>query len=129
MKFMKNEEAVSPVIGVILMVAITVILAAVIGAFVFNIAGSTSSSKTVAITASLNAANNPVFTIQGGPDLASLASLDIQYSGNQTGIQNWTGSVTVGGTFTPSIAVTGSRMMVVGSFRDGSKQILFDKTY
>ncbi|MCX6684008.1 MAG: type IV pilin N-terminal domain-containing protein, partial [Methanoregula sp.] len=30
----KNDEAVSPVIGVILMVAITVILAAVIAAFV-----------------------------------------------------------------------------------------------
>jgi flagellin-like protein len=30
MKFRENEEAVSPVIGVILMVAITVILAAII---------------------------------------------------------------------------------------------------
>lgn len=36
MKFRQNEEAVSPVIGVILMVAITVILAAVIAAFVFG---------------------------------------------------------------------------------------------
>jgi flagellin-like protein len=36
MRFRKNEEAVSPVIGVILMVAITVILAAVIAAFVFG---------------------------------------------------------------------------------------------
>ena len=35
-QFIKDEEAVSPVIGVILMVAITVILAAVIGAFVFG---------------------------------------------------------------------------------------------
>lgn len=35
-KFGKNEDAVSPVIGVILMVAITVILAAVIAAFVFG---------------------------------------------------------------------------------------------
>jgi flagellin-like protein len=35
-----NEDAVSPVIGVILMVAITVILAAVIGAFVLGIGGS-----------------------------------------------------------------------------------------
>jgi flagellin-like protein len=36
----KDDEAVSPVIGVILMVAITVILAAVIGAFVLGIGGS-----------------------------------------------------------------------------------------
>ncbi|MBC7114365.1 MAG: type IV pilin, partial [Archaeoglobi archaeon] len=32
----RKDEAVSPVIGVILMVAITVILAAVIGNFVFG---------------------------------------------------------------------------------------------
>ncbi len=37
-KFGEDEEAVSAVIGVILMVAITVVLAAVIGAFVFGIA-------------------------------------------------------------------------------------------
>jgi flagellin-like protein len=35
-KFLNEEDAVSPVIGVILMVAITVILAAVIAAFVFG---------------------------------------------------------------------------------------------
>ena len=48
----KNEEAVSPVIGVILMVAITVILAAVIAAFVFGMAGNIQKSKVVAATAS-----------------------------------------------------------------------------
>ena len=40
MAFTKNDEAVSPVIGVILMVAITVILAAVIAMFVFGLAGT-----------------------------------------------------------------------------------------
>ncbi len=40
MNFRENEDAVSPVIGVILMVAITVILAAVIAAFVFGMAGN-----------------------------------------------------------------------------------------
>ena len=38
-KFTKDNEAVSPVIGVILMVAITVILAAVIASFVFGMGG------------------------------------------------------------------------------------------
>ena len=50
MKFTKNEDAVSPVIGVILMVAITVILAAVIAAFVFGMAGNISKTKVVAAT-------------------------------------------------------------------------------
>jgi len=55
MKLVKNEDAVSPVIGVILMVAITVILAAVIAAFVFNLGGSQEKAP----TASIVAANNP----------------------------------------------------------------------
>lgn len=53
--FRRNEEAVSPVIGVILMVAITVILAAVIAAFVFGLGGSTEKAP----TSSIVVANNP----------------------------------------------------------------------
>ncbi len=54
----KNEEAVSPVIGVILMVAITVILAAVIAAFVFGMAGNISKTKVVAATVQQPDANS-----------------------------------------------------------------------
>jgi flagellin-like protein len=39
MKNMKNENAVSPVIGVILMVVITVIIAAILAVFAFGIGG------------------------------------------------------------------------------------------
>ena len=45
----EDERAVSPVIGVILMVAITVILAAVIAAFVLDL-GQTSSPPSAAVT-------------------------------------------------------------------------------
>ena len=128
MKFTKSEEAVSPVIGVILMVAITVILAAVIGAFVFNIAGSTSSSKTVAITASPNASNMLTFTVQGGPDLGALDKLSLKIGSNSS--WNWTqSSFAVGDTLSNGTAVTGSRVMLIGTFSDGSTQILFDKQY
>ena len=44
MKLRGNEEAVSPVIGVILMVAITVILAAVIAGFVLTMPGEMPST-------------------------------------------------------------------------------------
>ncbi len=60
--FRKNEMAVSPVIGVILMVAITVILAAVIAAFVFGLGGQQQNAP----TASIVAANNPDTT---APDM------------------------------------------------------------
>ena len=57
--FSKDEEAVSPVIGVILMVAITVILAAVIAAFVFGMGGNlTTAPPSVSITAASNSAES-----------------------------------------------------------------------
>jgi flagellin-like protein len=46
-QFFQDDDAVSPVIGVILMVAITVILAAVIASFVLNLGGSQSATPTV----------------------------------------------------------------------------------
>ena len=61
--FSKDEEAVSPVIGVILMVAITVILAAVIAAFVFGMGGNlTEAPPSVSLVASSNSA-------EVGPDI------------------------------------------------------------
>ena len=71
MRMRNDESAVSPVIGVILMVAITVILAAVIAAFVFGLGGSTEKAP----TASIVAANNPDTT---GYDLK------IQHKGGDT---------------------------------------------
>ena len=68
MKFRENEDAVSPVIGVILMVAITVILAAVIAAFVFGMADTVDTKpRNVAATAQLSG-DYVVATYHGGPD-------------------------------------------------------------
>jgi flagellin-like protein len=49
--FKANDEAVSPVIGVILMVAITVVLAAVVFVLVSNLSKSSNSAPTVSFTA------------------------------------------------------------------------------
>jgi len=46
--FIGDEDAVSPVIGVILMVAITVILAAVIGTFVLDLGQNAASQQATA---------------------------------------------------------------------------------
>jgi flagellin-like protein len=53
MKFkqlLTDDEAVSPVIGVILMVAITVILAAVIGTFVLNLGDDVQANPTAGVS-------------------------------------------------------------------------------
>ena len=71
MKFMNDEEAVSPVIGVILMVAITVILAAVIAVCVFGMAGDVQTTKVVTVTTK-QVGNNLTTTYQGGSDSGNL---------------------------------------------------------
>lgn len=68
MKFRKDEEAVSPVIGVILMVAITVILAAVIAAFVFGM-GTPTATPQASLTISGAQASGLTITHGGGVSL------------------------------------------------------------
>jgi len=69
----KEERAVSPVIGVILMVAITVILSAVIGTFVLGL-GDTVSSQSPSISFSCNDAGYPV--VEAGTDYDGTVNYD-----------------------------------------------------
>lgn len=59
MKHIKNEEAVSPVIGVILMVVITVIIAAILAVFSFGIGGP---AKAPEVNLKYSAVNDSVAT-------------------------------------------------------------------
>ena len=77
MAMTKNDEAVSPVIGVILMVAITVILAAVIAAYVFGMPANVQKSKLVVATALVTNAGGIDITYQGGQDQDSLTAVNI----------------------------------------------------
>lgn len=71
-RFVKDEEGVSAVIGVILMVAITVILAAVIAAFVFGMGQGVKKTYTVAVTASRIDSTTLAITNMGGNDVDKL---------------------------------------------------------
>ena len=70
-KMNRNEDAVSPVIGVILMVAITVILAAVIAAFVFGMGPSEMApqSSVRASADTIDGVNAVMVEHQGGDEI------------------------------------------------------------
>jgi len=122
MKFSKNEEAVSPVIGVILMVAITVILAAVIAAFVFGMAGNISKTKVVAATASQQGSTTIYVTYQGGQDAIQVSSLKYDINGATGAL-----SATVGSTASAGTGSTGQdKVTVTATFMDGSSQVILD---
>jgi flagellin-like protein len=137
MKFTKNDEAVSPVIGVILMVAITVILAAVIAAFVFGMAGNISKTKVVAATAQQTTSDRIIVTYQGGQDAATCVGI-VWTSSSESG-------TALTGTLMGSTAPTASKLTVgkstwigatagkdhvVGTayFADGSQQVIYDSS-
>jgi flagellin-like protein len=124
----KREEAVSPVIGVILMVAITVILAAVIAAFVFGMAGNVQKTKNVAFTVERSSASTTtiIVTSQGGKDSADLQSTLISIDG----AAGSAGPTTIG-TYKfagPASATAKSKVVVTATFKDGSKQVVVDTT-
>jgi flagellin-like protein len=79
-KFVSGDNrAVSPVIGVILMVAITVILAAVIGTFVLGLGDSLNNTAPQAnLDAEADASSNTVTLRHNGGDALSASSSEIQ---------------------------------------------------
>ena len=124
--FKKEEDAVSPVIGVILMVAITVILAAVIGAFVFGMGSGVSKTYIVAATAS-QMGDNIVITFNGGPDADYVQSLNASVTTNSsTTYQSITNTVGSTATFTTGTSGKEDHVIVVATFTDDSAQVILD---
>ena len=129
MKQMKRDDAVSPVIGVILMVAITVILAAVIAAFVFGMAGGIAKTKTVAATAK-QSGNDIIVTWQGGQDNAYVSGYGVTLNDNSgTLALVWVNSGNAVGNSTKFGSKgdnTNNHVIVNASFTDGSGQVVLD---
>ncbi len=127
----KRDDAVSPVIGVILMVAITVILAAVIAAFVFGMAGNVSKTKTLGVTAEQTNATAIIVTNHGGKDVNDLSSLWINGTNSDgaayTAPANHDLGITTGSTATVLTATDGKdHVVVIGYWVDGSSQVVLD---
>ena len=123
---LKNDSAVSPVIGVLLMVAITVILAAVIAAFVFGMAGSISKTKVVAITMEQTDSTHISLTNNGGQDVSDLISINVtgQIAFLPQSLDPYVGA-------TQDYELSGNagqkHIVVVGLFKDGTEQVLLDR--
>ena len=84
-KLFTEERAVSPVIGVILMVAITVILAAVIGAFVLGLGGETQETPQASLSFELDESNDEVTIEHRGGDTLDTSTLNVTVAGTSIG--------------------------------------------
>jgi len=119
--FKSDDRAVSPVIGVILMVAITVILAAVIGTFVLGLGDSLGDSQP---TAQLNVdASGGTLTIEhSGGDRLDANDLTIEVSSGSSG--GSTSTSEFGSAFTVGDSATASYSTGNGATDDVRVQII-----
>jgi flagellin-like protein len=94
----EDDSAVSPVIGVILMVAITVILAAVIGTFVLGLGENVQENAQAGVTFNYNPSEDEISVSVTRP--GNVDSLYLQLSNGSvigpTGSSGFTGSPRIG---------------------------------
>ena len=115
-----EDRAVSPVIGVILMVAITVILAAVIGTFVLGLGDNIESEVQAGVTVDgqeSDTVRNVTWTSQGTAEEITIRGPDAYTEQTITEVG---GSVPANETGSYSaVAVDGERQTVVRTFQVG----------
>jgi flagellin-like protein len=143
MALTKNDNAVSPVIGTVLMVAVTVILAAVIASYVFGTSGNIQKTKIVGASAQIESSGSIVIVYHGGQDDASLASITITApNGTTWHTTDSAGTLADSGTTygKPEVGavmklnpksptdwpVDHKHIIVVGTFGGGESQIILD---
>ncbi len=148
MALMKTDEAVSPVIGTILMVAVTVILAAVIASYVFGLPTSIQKAKLMGSSVQLDATGEAILlSYYGGPDDISLTVINITapngtiwYTSSTDGVLTISTATSpapvkprVGATMklypAPDWPTDKKHILAIGSFNDGVQQIILDSYF
>jgi len=123
-KLRDDERAVSPVVGVILMVAITVIMAAIIGAFVYGYGGSMVKTASPAFTATRANATYITVTLAdtGGASVINQVAVQLP---TPTAGDTLTGAWIVGTTKSISGVSAGSHL-VMNATVDGVNKVVLD---
>lgn len=124
-----NDNAVSPVIGIILLVAITVILSVIIASLVFGLAGNNYKTKNLGLTAEKIDNNMIIVTNHGGKDLQNLVSLYCNgtYSnGSEMEGNPYILHPSIGSTITLPASSGRDHILIIGSWEDGAIQVMLD---
>ena len=103
----------------------TVILAAVIGAFVFGMTGDIKASHIVAVTGSMNSDGNLILVNQGGSDISHLSGDFVVLADSEE-----VGALGEAVGSTLEVNLTGvSVVTVTAYFDDGSSQVVFTRQF
>ncbi len=126
----RKDQAVSEVMGSILMVALVVILAAVIGALAFGLAGSMQSSNLVGVSAVKYNSTHILVTFTGGEKADQLLWLNVSVNGNNAGalgtFQGTTPLAVGNSSYFGGATTRSDHLVITGSFADGTQQVVMD---
>ncbi|QKY20610.1 type IV pilin N-terminal domain-containing protein [Halolamina sp. CBA1230] len=124
---LEEERGVSPVIGVILMVAITVILAAVIGTFVLGLGDSLQQAPQAQLEAYSDTSGEISIDHNGGDPLpVNEITIQVGTDGTDDTSDFTSSEFTVGQTITDSSPDTTGESVSVTVIHDSSESILLD---
>lgn len=84
MRLIDSSEAVSPVVGVMLMLVVTIIIAAVVSAFAGGFAEGTESTPQVSVGFEYDLANNVTYFQNDGGDSVMLSDIKIRFKSGST---------------------------------------------
>ncbi|HJJ28801.1 MAG TPA: type IV pilin N-terminal domain-containing protein [Methanocorpusculum sp.] len=130
MKFaQKKDSAVSPVIGTILLVAITVILVAIIAAVVMPMVGGTSGAATIGVQVVPSETTKTIDVTFTGGDYAKITKLYAVFDGTK-GTEKTIDSSSAIVIGVPvnlgTAAETGMQTVKVVAIVNGNEQIIYD---
>jgi archaeal type IV pilus assembly protein PilA len=114
-----DEFALAEVLGVILVVALTVIMAAIIGAYAFGMGQGMPITRTVVLTVDSLPDGSHILTYQGGPDHSHLQSFTV----NDGTEWPWSGPK-IGDS--KSVAAGSRHIVVTGHFQNNIDQVVLD---
>ena len=139
----KNDDAISEVVSTILLVAITVLLAAVVVAFVMGMTGNMQKGKIATSTISRVNGSYVTVTFVGGQNAGSVLGINWTVNGGApvtwisgsevtAGIQDHPASggiLSIGANALLAAPDPGNdRVLGTAVFSDGSQQVILDKT-
>jgi flagellin-like protein len=122
-----DERGVSPVIGVILMVAITVILAAVIGTFVLGLGDSVQQNAQAGVSFEQTSSDTVVVTLNS-MQRADSVSIEGQDNGGSTTLSVTTSTLSdIGSSTTVENVESGDRIIVTATYQ-GNENVIQEYT-
>ena len=124
----RKDRAVSEVMGTILMVALVVILAAVIGVMVFGLAGNLQDTKVVGVTAAKYNSTHIVVTFTGGDKADQVYNLSVSMNGaSQGSMTQGKSPIKVGNSsYFGGVTKGSDHLVITGWFADGTQQVVMD---